>query len=290
MTVSFYSGTDMTDFRLGWVTDPHLNFLDLISLKTFTDKINAEKLDALVVTGDIAEGDNITPYLRCLRADLMCPVFFILGNHDYYRSNVKTVREAMNLNFTYNEADVGKVKGMFWLQATNNINNGIVRLTDNAALVGSDGWYDGRYADWFKSELIMADYHIIGDFYAKTQLEQFNRMGELAIESANHAQMILTKAFETYNHVFYATHVPCWPENSLYQGRISNSMWLPCFSNKYLGDALLDIMSKQPTGKSLTVLQGHSHHRARFHPRGNIVSLTGEAEYAFPDIEKVFVL
>ena len=51
----------MTNFRLGWVTDPHLNFLDLISLKTFTDKINAEKLDALVVTGDIDEGDKNTP-------------------------------------------------------------------------------------------------------------------------------------------------------------------------------------------------------------------------------------
>lgn len=280
----------MTDFRLGWATDIHLNFLDLFSLQEFSNKIKAQNLDALVVTGDISEADRLAPHLRCLRADLMCPVFFVLGNHDYYTSNVKSVREQMNMHFTYTQHDVGKLKGMFWLPATNAINEGIVRLTDKAALVGHDGWYDGRYANWFNSKLIMPDYNEIGDFYAKNQRDTFDRMGELAMESAIHAITTLFKAFETYDHVFYATHVPVWPENSLYRGKISNDTWLPCFSNKYLGDALLSIMAHQPHSKSLTVLQGHSHHRARFHPRRNIVSLTGEANYGFPAIEKVFVL
>lgn len=269
------------NFRLGWITDPHLNFCSKTILNLLKQSINSQKLDALVVTGDIAEGNVIASYLtKDLKENVECKVYFVLGNHDYYMSSIDSVREIMTENFV--DLDYSKPQ---WLTG---ISGDFVSLSPGkVALCGHDGWYDGRYANWFKSRVIMSDYHVIGDFKFLTTELLHQRLGELAKESADFAKRVLPLAFADHDHVFFATHVPVFKNNAVYNGKISDDDWMPHFSNKYLGDALLEVMESYPT-KKLTILQGHSHGKTQFHPKPNIVSITGFAKYRSPAINNVF--
>ena len=70
--------------RLAWATDIHLNFLAGIDRRRFLESVNGQA-DALVVTGDIAESNNLGEILRQMAAVLDMPVYFVLGNHDRMR-------------------------------------------------------------------------------------------------------------------------------------------------------------------------------------------------------------
>jgi len=281
-----------TKFRLGWITDPHLDFVHIEGLRSLYGKINNQDIDALVITGDIAEGPTIDAYMRFLTQSVKAPVFFVLGNHDYFGSTFTGVRVNMVANWSnFNEHGKQLVKHTgTWLPGAtpNNGPNSFVQLTSDVALCGHDGWYDGLYADWFKSEVIMPDYRCITDLKLLPRQDLFDKLQELAKESADYAEKVLPLAFDAGNsHVFFATHVPTFPENSVYNGMISDNHWMPHFSNKHLGDALLKIMASYPE-KKLTILQGHSHGKTQFHPKPNIVSHTGFAKYRSPALNNVF--
>src|SRR5512136_943017 len=77
--------------RLCWLTDIHLNFLDGELVQRFLESVAAQA-DAVAISGDIAESHDIVGYLR--RIDEICgkPVYFVLGNHDFYRGSIFQVR------------------------------------------------------------------------------------------------------------------------------------------------------------------------------------------------------
>ena len=271
-------------FRLAWTTDVHLNFCHLEKIKSFCDKLNAENLDALVITGDISEGDKLKGHLLFLEQHLHVPMFFVLGNHDFYNSGIGTVRDEMHKSFS-NKLDVGSQlteNACYWLGTTP-----FIELTPDVALVGHDGMYDGQYANWFKSRITMCDWEVIAEFKPLHSNLLFEKINEIAQESADYVTDALPKAFKDHDHVILATHVPPWPQNSIYMGKISDDHWMPHFSSKKMGDAILDMMQNYP-GKNLTVICGHSHGKAEFHPTSNIVSHTGHARYRHPALNKVF--
>ena len=71
------------------------------------------------------------------------PIYFILGNHDYYKGQVNEVRDAMRmLTDTH--------KWLFWLPAS-----GIQKLCSNTLLIGQDGWADGRLGDLTNSRVVL---------------------------------------------------------------------------------------------------------------------------------------
>jgi 3',5'-cyclic-AMP phosphodiesterase len=272
--------TQNKNFRLGWITDPHLNFCSKTNMMLLKQAIAKQQLDALVVTGDIAEGNIIYSSLMDLKDQVFCKIYFVLGNHDYYMSSISQVREVMTEHFVDLNPHMPQ-----WLTG---ISGDFVSLSPGkVALCGHDGWYDGRYANWFKSKVLMSDYHVIADFKFLTMELLHQRIGELAKESADFAKRVLPLAFQEHDHVFFATHVPVFKENAVYNGMISDDDWMPHFSNKYLGDALLEVMESYPT-KKLTVLQGHSHGKTKFIPKSNIESITGFAKYRFPALNQVF--
>src|SRR5206468_12511923 len=78
--------------RLAWVTDPHLNFLAPDGVAEFCADLAAAGPDAVLVGGDIGEAPNLEHYLRVLDWSVECPVYFVLGNHDFYRGSVRDVR------------------------------------------------------------------------------------------------------------------------------------------------------------------------------------------------------
>ncbi len=82
-----------------WLTDIHLNFALPEDLLKFTNHLKSEKADCIFLTGDIGEAHNSLMYLEMLAETVQCPVYFVLGNHDFYGSSILNVREYTELKF-----------------------------------------------------------------------------------------------------------------------------------------------------------------------------------------------
>src|SRR5438067_12136053 len=103
------------------MTDLHLNFLRPLALKAFYGKVAAERPDALLVTGDTGEGDTVAGFLADLAA--IAPVYFVLGNHDFYRATIRDVRDRVRTN-----------PRATWLPP-----KGPIQLTDRGVRIGVGG-------------------------------------------------------------------------------------------------------------------------------------------------------
>jgi len=261
--------------RVSYVTDIHLNFISSETLRKFCFKINQANTDAVIITGDITEAPYLEAHLNRLREEVKVPVYFVLGNHDYYRGSVKEVRALMCEKYAN-----------YWLPSA-----GVVDLSCHTALVGHDGWYDGGYGDWFCfSTVQMTDYELVEELRNARQGGQdclYGRIRGLAKEAAEHVKLWATKAAETHKHVIIATHVPPFVENAVYDdkgpnsGKISGKNWIPIMSSEIMGNALLDLAEDLPETQ-FTVLCGHSHGNAVFQAAPNMVSITGYSDYGNP--------
>ena len=136
--------------RLAWATDIHLNFLTSIDRRRFLESVK-EQADALVVTGDIAESNSLGEVLRQMDAVLGKPVYFVLGNHDFYRGSVARTRAAL-------AEMIGGSSSLVYLSQAD-----VVALTPNTALVGHDGWADARLGDFDGSDVILNDFLLINE-------------------------------------------------------------------------------------------------------------------------------
>ena len=80
--------------RLAWVTDIHLNFLTTTGRRRFLESIH-DQADALIITGDIAESTSLGEIFRQMTTVLDMPIYFVLGNHDFYEGSVAGTRSAV---------------------------------------------------------------------------------------------------------------------------------------------------------------------------------------------------
>ncbi len=126
--------------RLAWATDIHLNFLTSMDRRRFLESVKGQA-DALLITGDIAESNSLGEILRQILAVLDMPIYFVLGNHDFYWGSVVGTRSAVA------EMISGSENLVYLSQA------GVVELTPSTALVGHDGWADARLGDFDGSEV-----------------------------------------------------------------------------------------------------------------------------------------
>jgi len=97
--------------KLAWVTDIHLNFLTKEERGEFYQEIINTGSDAVFITGDIAEAPCVADLLVEMADQLEKPIYFVLGNHDYYRGQISEVREKM-ADFTK------KNKYLYWLSSS----------------------------------------------------------------------------------------------------------------------------------------------------------------------------
>ena len=142
---------------LTWLTDIHLNFLDEEQLDRFLKRLSAKKSDIIVISGDIGEADTIYQYLSTLSAAVSPPIYFVLGNHDYYRGSIEYVRSGL-LPFLKDRPK------LHWLN-----NSEIVSLSSTTALIGHDSWADARFGDYWKSNVQLNDFVLIGEFIGQTK-------------------------------------------------------------------------------------------------------------------------
>ncbi len=271
--------------RLAWLTDIHLNFLNQSEITAFLESLPDSRPDSLVLTGDIGEADTISVYLAAIASKLGCPVFFVLGNHDFYRGSVAQVRtemtrlEQQNQNLVY-------------------LTNGHIRqLAPNICLIGHDGWPDGRNGDYEHSSVLLNDFLLIRDFRRPDQsiprLDPEVRrhwlevMRRLADEATAQLEKTMRSALAEYSHILIATHVPPYRESSQYNGMLSRDDYQPFFSSRSMGEMLTRVAQENPS-TGFTVLCGHSHWPATYSPAPNLVVHTGGAEYGQPAIQKIW--
>lgn len=264
--------------KLAWLTDIHLNFLDNDARKKFYDEILLTPFDALLISGDIAEAHCLTDLLCEMVDHIKNPIYFILGNHDYYQGTINDVRETLTvISKTHSQ--------LFWLPAT-----GIHSLPNNTILLGQDGWADGRLGDYQNSRISLNDSRMIVDLFQEKILGKFQlleKMQQLADVDAIALQNDLAQAIEhNPQKVIVLTHVPPFKEASLHKGQISDENWLPYFSSKVIGDVLLSFANDNPSINFL-VLCGHTHSEAHYQPLANLTVKTGAAEYYRPTIQEI---
>jgi 3',5'-cyclic AMP phosphodiesterase CpdA len=260
--------------KLAWVTDIHLNFIGPEEVDAFTRAIAAAGPDVVLVAGDIAEAPTVEGHLLTLARALGRPIYFVLGNHDFYFGGIAEVRAAV-------DTLPARSPWLRWLNTA-----GVVELSPRTALVGHDGWGDGRLGSGSRSRVMLNDFVVIRDLTGLPAGERFTRLGALGDEAAAHVRATLPAALARYEHVVFLTHVPPFAEACWHDGKTSGDDWLPYFTCKAVGDALVEAATARPD-RNLTVLCGHTHGAGRAQILPNLEVLTGAAEYGAPEVQPV---
>ena len=255
--------------RLAWASDLHLDFAGAAASERFYQSVIEARSDCLVITGDIGEADTWKRHLDIVEKRIQKPVYFVLGNHDYYRSTIAEVRKRA-------AASVG------WL-----VKRGAMLLSPTVALLGHDGWGDGRLGDYAKSNVMLNDYLLIGELVHPNRFVRQRVLEALGDEAADHFRQWIPLAAQRSKRIFIATHVPPFRDACWHEGRTSDDNWLPHFSCAAAGDALL-AAADEFTDVEFTVLCGHTHGAGYVRMRPNIEVYTGGAVYGAPALQRVF--
>ena len=204
------------------------------------------------------------------------PIWFVLGNHDFYGSSVETVRERMR-DLTRRHPTLA------WLPA-----RGVVRLGDEIALLGHDGWGDARLGDFASSRVALSDFFLIDDLIGSHGAELAARLHALGDEAGAYLREAAADALAWARQLVVAIHVPSFRESCWHEGHISDDDWLPFFTCAAAGESLRDAMAARPDA-SMTVLCGHTHSGGDAAILPNLRVLTGAADYGAPVVRVVDV-
>jgi hypothetical protein len=263
--------------RLAWATDIHLNFLEPAQRRAFAEALIAAGADGVVISGDIAEARDFEELLDELAAVVARPIWFVLGNHDFYRGSVDAVR-ARATELTRRHPHLR------WLPAC-----GVVKLADDLALIGHDGWGDARLGNFAATPVQLSDFFVIRDLALVPPDARLARLRALGDEAAAYLEDAIGQALAWARRLLVVIHVPPFREACWFEGGISDDDWLPYFTCAAAGEALMRAMAGRPDAR-MTVVCGHTHGRGRADVLPNLVVLTGAAEYGKPAIERVLEL
>jgi len=265
--------------RYPWLTDIHLNFLDPPEIEALIESIRRSEPDGVLISGDIGEAHDVLGYLERLDTGLGCPIYFVLGNHDFYRGSIRGVRERV-------DALCAAQANLHYLTLED-----AHPLAAGVGVVGHDGWADGREGNYERSNVMLNDYVLIEELSAgglplpaPARRQILEILGD---EAADHIERVLPPALARFEHVVVVTHVPPLRDACWHDGRISDDNWAPHFVCRAVGTKLIEIMQAHPE-RRITVLCGHTHGRGECRPLDNIHILTGGAEYGAPAVQQVF--
>lgn len=272
-----------------WLTDVHLDFVPGERRRRFAQSLAERRPAAVLLGGDIGQADSFADYLRELAEGVAAPIYFVLGNHDYYGGSIAAVRRQARALHRENER-------LAWLPAA-----GVATLNETTALIGHGGWGDARAGEFASSTIVLNDYLLIEDlrrtFHNRSReapppldpaailtdrlRKKLQQLGE---EAADHLRLAAESALAWAEEVVVLMHVPPFREACWYQGRTSDDNWAPHFVCAAAGQALREVMQSHPE-RRMTVLCGHTHSPGRAEILPNLTVLTGGAEYGKPSIQ-----
>lgn len=260
--------------KFAWITDPHFDCVPDHVIGGFGRYINKLDVSFVVITGDIGDTREKLRNLILLGSWCTSPIFFTLGNHDLYDGSVEDAKnearalckEFPNLVFLDDEPPY--------------------RINKDVALVGNSGIYDCRAGNSDSKFGLHGDWTRISEFKGKSIYDIKTQCHVIAEEMAKTATRTLLDAANEYKHVFFATHIPPFPEATWHMGKRSDSEALPWFCNLTFGRMLADVASEY-SDVNFTVLCGHTHSPGEYKHFENLKVLTGGAEYGYPSVWKV---
>lgn len=246
-------------------TDWHLNFLTDKATENFIQNIYKENptADGLILTGDISSGEALNKHMTMLAENFPKPIFFCLGNHDFYNKSFQYIDE-LTARLTK------RFDNLYWLNQGSHIYKG-------SSIVGVNGWYDCRQGN-SQTRIELRDFSAIEDLLAG--LNNRDLLIELvrkrADKEANRLDALLFEEVCRFDSdvVFIATHVSPYSQSCLNEGEQSNSEWLPWFCSYVIGE-VIDKYAENHTDKKFVVLCGHSHSPGTYRRRDNLVVYTG---------------
>ena len=265
--------------NIAWATDTHFELANDKQFKKFIE--SSEECDALLITGDIAQATSWQHYIYKVAKKLAPkPVFFILGNHDIYYSDLFTEHDKL-LSINIDNLHPLTVMPPYI-------------IGDNIAIIGHQNWWDGGYSEQYSNLIdrtfMFQDYYLIENLKDLiTPKERFNRLKEMSEAATSLILEKLKTAFDKVDNVILAVHVPPFKENCTHFGLAMTSNFLSHFSSKILGDALFFLMRNIPH-KKLLVLSGHTHEETTYSPLPNLVSKTNKANLLKPRAHKILKL
>ena len=134
----------MSANKIAWLTDIHLNFLKNDARIKFYQSITKTDANAILITGDIAEANDVCEILSEFSAYTNMSIYFVLGNHDYYSGSINNVREKIITLCNKNT-------NLIWLGKPE-----VIALNKHSVLVGHDGWADAEILDHTLNKAINA--------------------------------------------------------------------------------------------------------------------------------------
>ena len=258
------------------LTDTHLNFIDDIESWWADILLANNDCDCFLFTGDVSTSSNIQ-YVLDIFESTSKPVYYVLGNHDYYSTSIETLRD-----------DIGKRKpsNVTFLTQSNPI-----VLSPTSILIGDDGWYDGRNGTYWASNESLNDFRYIKEFKGHGKQARLMIMQRYADRSANRISELIKKAIVDHpqmNDLYIATHVPPFANAAWYMGKKSNNDFLPFFSNFCVGSSI-ESSSKEfrESGKNVWVYCGHTHCFGVTSPAENLNVITSGAQYYKPKVSNI---
>ncbi len=264
--------------NLCWLTDIHLNFLSEKERQLFYKQVGNMNSGAVLITGDISDAPSLSLVLLEMVQVWQKPIYFVLGNHDYYHSEVREVKSEIRKLCSNHSF-------LHWLPEEKR-----VMLNENTILLGQDGWVDGRYGYYQNSPIVLNDSRLIYDLFTQAVLgknQLLKKMQELSDLDANAMREDLIRNIaSSIKKIIILTHVAPFEGSCWHEGKISNLDWMPFFTSKAMGDVILAIAKANPIIDFL-VLCGHTHSGGIYQTLPNLLVKAGKAEYYKPEIQEI---
>ncbi len=179
--------------RLAWCTDLHLNFVDLRGWEAWIDCLKSVEPDGLLISGDISEAEDLLFQLDRIDRALEIPIYFVLGNHDFYRSSIQRVRSSIRSAVATRS---------HWHYLTG---SAAIQLTPDTVLVGHDAWGDASLGDFENSGVQLLDFDRIDDLRWLSRPALYERLRELGRDAVSTLEPAMVTALARCSRMIVLT-------------------------------------------------------------------------------------
>jgi predicted phosphodiesterase len=271
--------------RLAVANDTHFHHCQDKSkaMRKFVHQLNKVEVDALLFTGDISDGDTWTRVLPIIRKWLGKPVYYVLGNHDFYHWGW---RDAWMAGVKLNAEDPELIHLASYGALLLDERVGIVGSSSVACLTAGTGPL--KTGMW-------------------ENISDFKHISELSCRAGNPSEMIAYQTARAIDdeemlvadlnelvegrkpkRIIVATHVAPFEWSALWRGQPTDPQMLPFYVSLYLGRAIEEFAKEYPETEFIC-LHGHTHgsFRGRHPEFDNIMVMAGEAQYGRPSFQMV---
>jgi len=262
--------------KLLWCSDLHLDRAENLRKERFLERLAAAGHDGVVITGDISDSKSLVQHLgEIASACPTKPVFFTLGNHDFFGASIKQVESAV-------DAVCRQVSNLHHLGKGE-----IIPLGNGTALVGHRGWSNGGAPPEYRPSAPNPDRQAIRDFRGLSTAAYHSRVERLGSESADYVRSVLPTALGRYRRVLLTTHFPPHTHAVRFNGQLCSRDRMGHFVNFAMGGAVLGIARNYP-GRRITVLSGHSHFATTVEVASGIEIRVAGARTGKPEAQGIF--